>query len=89
MDLTQLRTEIDEIDDQLVALFLRRMQACALVADYKKAHNLPILMPSREQKKLRSVAEKAGPELAEDMQKLYTLIMELSRNYQSRHIEVI
>ena len=60
MDLTQLRSQIDEIDDEIVKLFCRRMDVAAQVADYKKANHLPIFMPGREREKLQDVAEKAG-----------------------------
>lgn len=84
MDLQELRTQIDKIDDQLVHLFVQRMAVSAQVAAYKKEHGLPVLMPAREQDKLRSLGEIAGPEMAEYVQNLYLTIFELSRNYQSR-----
>ena len=89
MDLKELRAEIDKLDDELVRLFVRRMEICAQVAAYKKENNLPILMPAREQEKLLDVAEKAGPEMAEYTRKLYHLLFELSRNYQSKYTEVV
>ena len=46
MDLNQLRSEIDQIDQSLVELFVRRMNISSAIADYKKEHNLPIV--SRE-----------------------------------------
>ena len=64
MDLTELRGQIDEIDDEIIKLFCRRMDVAAQVADYKKANNLPIFMPAREREKLQDVAQKAGPEMA-------------------------
>ena len=48
MDLQELRSQIDEIDDELVALFGKRMDVAAQIADYKKEHNLPIYHPARE-----------------------------------------
>lgn len=89
MDLKELRAEIDKLDDELVRLFVRRMEICAHVAEYKKENNLPILMPAREQEKLADVAGKAGPEMAEYTMKLYQLLFELSRDYQSMHTEVV
>ena len=83
MELTALRTEIDEIDDQLVSLFVRRMEVAARIADYKKAHALPILDPAREQEKLQDVAKKAGNEMADYTRMLYTVLFELSRTYQT------
>lgn len=85
MDLTDLRKEIDQIDDELVQLFCKRMHIASLVADYKKATGSPIHHPGREQEILQRVAEKSGPELEAYIQSLYTTIFELSRNYQSRH----
>ena len=84
MDLTELRHQIDGIDDQLVDLFCRRMELCAKVADYKKANGLPILMPAREREKLKDVADKAGPEMANYTRTLYAMLFELSRSYQSK-----
>lgn len=84
MDLTELRRQIDGIDDQLVQLFCRRMELCAQVAEYKKANGLPILMPAREREKLKDVAEKAGPDMANYTRTLYAMLFELSRSYQSK-----
>ena len=57
MDLNEIRSEIDKIDDELVRLFCQRMHVAAQVADYKKANNLPIFQPARERAKLQDVAE--------------------------------
>ena len=53
MDLTELRGQIDEIDDEIIKLFCRRMDIAAQVADYKKANNLPIFMPARRKRPAR------------------------------------
>ena len=84
MDLKELRSQIDEIDDQLVKLFCQRMDVAAQVAQYKKEKGLPILMPAREREKLQDVAKKAGPEMAGYTRTLYTMLFELSRSYQSK-----
>ena len=84
MELKDLRTEIDKIDDELVRLFGARMEIAAQIADYKKENKLPILMPSREREKLQDVAKKAGPEMANYTRVLYSMLFELSRSYQSK-----
>lgn len=84
MDISHLRGEIDRIDDQIVKLFIQRMNVAARIADYKRAHKLPIHVPAREQEKLQDVTEKAGPEMAEYIKILYSLLFELSRGYQSK-----
>lgn len=83
MDLNQLRQEIDAIDRQLVELFVRRMDVCARIGDYKKENGLPILSPIREREKLTEVMAQAGPEMASYVRALYPLLFELSRSYQS------
>lgn len=84
MDLTDLRQEIDKLDDELVRIFGQRMEVAALVSDYKKEHNLPILQSARERSKLQDVAKKAGPEMANYTRVLYSMLFELSRSYQSK-----
>ena len=84
MELKELRCWIDEIDDQLVKLFVQRMEVSAQVAAYKKEHQLPIFVQTREQEKLDDVAQKAGVEMADYTKALYEAIFELSRNYQSK-----
>ena len=84
MDIQQLRSEIDNIDDELVKLFCRRMDVAAQVAEYKKENNLPIFVPSREREVLASVAQKAGDELGNYTRVLYSMLFELSRSYQSK-----
>ena len=84
MDLKDIRTQIDAIDDELVQLFVKRMGLSAQVADYKKANNMPIYVPAREREILQDVAQKAGPEMANYTRVLYSMLFELSRSYQSK-----
>lgn len=84
MELNELRNKIDHIDAELVKLFGERMEIAAQVADYKKANNMPIYVPAREREILQSVAEMAGPEMANFSRVLYSMLFELSRSYQSK-----
>ena len=84
MDLSEIRQQIDEIDENLVRLFCQRMNLSAQVADYKKANNLPIFVPARERAILQKVAELAGPEMENYTRVLYSMLFELSRSYQSK-----
>lgn len=84
MELQELREKIDDIDQELVDLFVRRMELTAQVADYKKEHNMPIYVPAREREILQEVATKAGPEMANYTRVLYSMLFELSRSYQSK-----
>ena len=84
MDLKDYRNQIDEIDDELVRLFAKRMEVSAQIADYKKANGLPIYVPAREREILQEVAEKAGPDMANYTRVLYSMLFELSRSYQKK-----
>ena len=84
MDLTEIRQQIDGIDQELVSLFCQRMNLSAQVADYKKANNLPIFVPARERAILQKAAEMAGPEMETYTRVLYSMLFELSRSYQSK-----
>ena len=59
--LEQARAEIDEVDAQLAALFERRMAAVLQVAEYKRAHGLPIFDAAREAAVLEKAASRYGP----------------------------
>ncbi len=84
MDITELRSEIDKIDDELLRLFCARMELSAQVADYKRERGLPIYVPAREREILQNVAQKAGTELSDYARSLYSAIFELSRGYQAK-----
>ena len=82
MDLEALREKLNGVDDEILRLFLKRMEVAGQVADYKKAHHLPIYQPQREQEILESVSERAG-ELGCYARSLFSTLMELSRQHQA------
>jgi len=86
MDLNACREQIDEIDDELLRLFVERMGFSGQVALYKKEHDLPVRNAEREQEILRVVEEKCNYELRPYALKLYRYILELSREYQESFI---
>lgn len=87
MNLDELRTEIDKIDNELVALFDRRMDVAAQIAAYKMEKGLPVYDPVREEAKLCDIAAKLPEDKQADGKRLYSLLFELSRNRQSRIME--
>lgn len=82
MELRDLRKEIDDIDDELVKLFCRRMEVAERVAAYKQEKGLPVLDASREETKLQDVMKMAGPEMEEYVLHLYKTLFEVSRAHQ-------
>ncbi|MBD5162931.1 MAG: bifunctional chorismate mutase/prephenate dehydratase [Oscillibacter sp.] len=86
MDLQDYRNQLDQIDDQLAALFRQRMETVRQVADYKKEHNTPVLNAGRERDILYRVTGACGEELQEYTKILYSTILELSRDYQENRL---
>lgn len=83
MDLNGIRERINAIDDQMVELFVERMQAAAEVASAKAEKNLPVLDMRREQAVLERVMEKAGEEFEIYVNKLYQTMFDISKSYQA------
>lgn len=84
MGLEDLRNEIDGIDDEILRLFLKRMETASKVADYKKENNLSTLQKGREREILKRVSEKSGEEMAEYSRLLFSCLMDLSKSYQNK-----
>lgn len=82
--LNELRTQIDQIDRQLLALFEQRMQVCRKVGQYKKEQSLPVYDHGREMEILRRKVEQlTDKSLEQPAQQLFEKLMELSRNLQT------
>ena len=45
--ITQLRKQIDELDNQLMDLLAKRMRVCREIGQYKKEHNMTVLQTNR------------------------------------------
>ena len=84
MDLEDLRKEINEIDDEILKLFLKRMETASKVADYKRENNLSTLQKCREREILKRVSEKSGTEMADYSRMLFSCLMDLSKSYQNK-----
>lgn len=81
MDLSQIRKEIDDIDSQLLPLFLRRMRCAEQVAQVKKEQGLPVFNAQREEEILNRVDAQAG-DYAAVARQLYSTMMSVSRDRQ-------
>ena len=85
MELSEIRTKIDAVDDQLLDLFLERMALSEEVAAYKNEHHLPILNKQREREILAKVTEKSG-EKERYAYHLFSTLFELARSRQAELI---
>ena len=86
MELSEIREKIDAVDDQLLDLFLQRMDLSDEVAAYKNAHHLPILNKERERAILAKVTEKSG-EKERYAYHLFSTLFELARSRQAELID--
>ncbi|MBQ3080272.1 MAG: chorismate mutase [Clostridia bacterium] len=81
MELSEIRREIDEIDQGILELFLKRMNLSIEVAKYKIQNNLPVLNRERERQILKDVMAKAGEDEAYAY-RLFSVLMALSKAKQ-------
>lgn len=81
--LEELRVKLDEIDDQIVNLYEKRMEICAHVGEYKIQTGKKVLDRQREKEKLENVAGKASnPFNKKGVTELYEQLMSMSRKLQ-------
>ncbi len=81
--LSEARSIINETDRAMAAIFVRRMAAGRMAAEYKQAHGLPILDEARE----REVLERNAALLPDEALRPYYRpflqgLMDLSKDYQ-------
>lgn len=85
MELSEIRNKIDAVDDQMLKLFLERMELSEAVAAYKNEHKLPILNRAREREILAKVTQRAGDK-ERYAYHLYSTLFELARSRQAELI---
>lgn len=86
MELKDLRNTLDDIDNQIAALLVKRMDAVKQVAQTKLEKKLPVFDPQREREKLAQLAELVGDEMAPAADALFSVLFDLSRSAQHRII---
>ena len=82
LDLTEIRGKIDKLDDELAALFVRRMALCAEVAAYKKQTAKAVRDASRENAIIARLTDGLSEKDAKAVDKLYRAIFDISRASQ-------
>lgn len=82
MDLQEIRNQIDEIDDELLKLFLKRMELSGQVAEEKKRKKLPVLNRTREREILSRVRDQSK-DFGVYSEMLFQTLFDLSKAYQA------
>ena len=86
MELKDLRTRIDSIDDQIIDLFRARMDIAREIAASKRESGVAVLNRSREREVLSRVTERVGEGYESYAKLLYQTIFAVSRSCQNRLI---
>lgn len=87
-DLNELRKQIDEIDGEIAAQFLKRLSVSKEVAEYKKESGKGVYDKKREQEKIEKLSSVTDDEFRkEDIRELFSQIMSISRKLQYRLID--
>lgn len=87
-ELEQIRTSINEIDEQMARLFEKRMIAVKKVAEYKLKNQLPIFNASREEEVIiRNQKYIEDKEICEYYLNFIQNTMDVSKQYQKKIIK--
>ena len=81
-NLSNIRAEIDGIDEELVRLIKRRLEIVEEVAASKKERGAPITDPARERDILSRVTGEVGPELENGVRLIFSTMFGVSRARQ-------
>ena len=86
--LTELRAQIDKLDDQLLELLTRRMRISRDIGQYKKEHSMPILQAQRYEELLERRAKQAV-ELGMDREFMRTVLQAIHEESVRQQMEIL
>lgn len=85
--LEELRMQLDEVDNEIVRLFEKRMSICEQVGEYKVGCGRKVFDRQRESSKLADVAGRAFTEFnKKGIKELYQQLMSMSRKLQYQQL---
>lgn len=83
MNLSSLRNQIDELDSKILELFLKRINVCREIAEFKKINNIPIENLSRENEILENMKSLSGEDFIYS-EELFKKIFSICKEVQKR-----
>ncbi|MGN1421794.1 MAG: bifunctional chorismate mutase/prephenate dehydratase [Oscillospiraceae bacterium] len=86
MDLGEIRKKIDEIDDEMLELFIKRMGLASDVARYKAANNMVVFQGDREKFIIDNVKQNTPENYRKGAAFLFMNIMDISKCLQINDI---
>lgn len=86
--LNEFRTKIDEIDAQIIKLLNKRAELANKIGELKKAHGLPVYVPSREDQVIMNVKKNnPGPLNDEAVERIFKCIIAELRRFEQKEFE--
>ncbi len=86
--LTELRSQIDKLDDELLELLTRRMRVSRDIGQYKKEHNMPVLQAQRYEELLARRAGQAE-QMGMDREFMRTVLQAIHEESIRQQMEVL
>ena len=84
-ELTQLRDEIDAIDDKILELVAERMRLAVRIGEIKRKAGIPIYDPERERSIYQRLCPKAPKPATPDMvRRIFERVIDESRRAEQR-----
>ena len=86
-DLNEIRSDFNQVDEELSRLFAKRMALAREIAALKLSEGKAIYDPQREKEvieKRKAAFPDADPEFLDELERLYILLMQLSKEEQQR-----
>lgn len=87
MELKELRSRMDDIDNQILKLFVNRMAVAGEIAELKRLGGLPVLDRTREREILRRLTAGTEPPMEGYTRILFKMLFDMSRSYQGIRLE--
>ncbi|GEP23872.1 chorismate mutase [Lentilactobacillus diolivorans] len=82
-EIQSAREQINQLDQSIVELLVKRFETSARISRIKRMRNLPVLDSDREAQVLKRVASSdPDPDTRAYIQDVYRAVMENSRKYQ-------
>ncbi|MBE6382319.1 MAG: hypothetical protein E7049_04810 [Lentisphaerae bacterium] len=81
-ELSEIRSEIDRIDAEIVSLFVRRLETVEKIAESKRASGRSIVDAEREKLVRSRIRALAGERYGNDVDLLFTAIFDISKARQ-------
>lgn len=80
--LVDLRKKIDDVDRDILALILKRLELVDQVAEVKRADKIPVFVPGREDEILDRLVSGVDSKYASYVRDLFISVLDVSKRYQ-------